>query len=134
MASVEEVNAKLAADAEKRGDALAATVRWCLAAQAAPSDVGRVGALGAARRNAELALHQAVHAARSRKRLLRPSWRALASAAGVPFQTFHRRYRGRPARTRPGSVAVDTGDVARLMESDWQPQPGRPPGGGRPIR
>jgi hypothetical protein len=113
MASVYEVNAKLAVAAERRSDALAATVRWCLAAEAAHSDTERVGALGAARRNAELALHQAAWAARSRDRDLRPSWRALAAAAGVPFQTFHRRYRHTPVRISPGRGTVNGKDVER---------------------
>lgn len=118
MASVHEVNAKLATEAERRGDALAATVRWCLAAEASRNDMQRVRALGAAWRNAELALHQAVHEARSRDRALRPTWRALAAAAAVPFQTFHRRYRGEPVRTPPGTVTVRRSDLTGLMGSD----------------
>ena len=117
MASRHEVEAALAVQAENRGDALAATVRWCLAAAAAHGDMARVRALGAARRNVELAMHQAVHEARNREHGPKPGWRALASAAGVPFQTFHRRYRPAPVRTAP-SVTIDTTDVAGLMASD----------------
>jgi hypothetical protein len=54
-----------------------------------------VGALVAARRNAELALNQAAYEA-ARK----ATWRDLA-AAGIPVQTFHRRYSGRPDRLPP---------------------------------
>lgn len=132
MAAGYEVQARLAAEAGRRGDALAATIRWCLAADAAGTDMERVRALGAALRGADLALHQAVYAARDpdwrrRDRLTLPgeqyeppSWRALASAAGVPVSTLNRRYRRRPARTAPEPVALEEGDLERLMDpADW---------------
>jgi hypothetical protein len=102
VAATYEVNSRLAAEAERHGDGLAATVRWCLAAEAAPDALRRVAALAAARRNAELAFHQGVWAAATAGRTAREArgvpWRALAEAAGLPFQTLYRRYRARPAK------------------------------------
>lgn len=110
MAPAYEVNARVAADAEAQGAALLAMVRWGIAAGAAPDDEARVAALAAARRDAELALHQAVHLATARRR---PTpWRALAAAAGMPLQTFHRRYRGRPAVIPPARrVPIDGAEL-----------------------
>lgn len=116
MASRHEVEVALAVQAEGRGDALAATVRWCLAAEAARGDTERLRALGAARRSVELAMHQAVYDARNREHGRRPGWRALASAAGVPLQTFHHRYRAAPSRSAPARVEVSTSDVAGLLD------------------
>jgi hypothetical protein len=100
-----EVNRRLAVEAERRGDGLAANVRWSLAAEAAPDSLSRVAALAAARRNAELALHQAVYAASrpptGHRSAVAVRWRSLAEAAGMPVQTLHRRYAGRPAKLGP---------------------------------
>jgi hypothetical protein len=73
-------------------------VRWCLAVQGTHDSLEEVEALAAARRNAELAVHQAVYkAARSGRTLTHGStWRAMAEAAGMPFQTLYRRYRHPP--------------------------------------
>lgn len=103
MPQAHRVNVELAQEAEARGDALAATVRWCLAAEAAGGGLERVEAMAAARRSAELALHQAVYeAARAGRTTTRgASWRALAEAAGMPFQTLYRRYRHAPERPAP---------------------------------
>jgi hypothetical protein len=111
MAPAYEVNRTLALEAERRGDALGATVRWCLAAHAAGSRLERVGALAGALRSADLALHQGVFAAlweeredeeaeewwyMPRHNRDRPSWRELAEATGIPSSTLNRRYRGKP--------------------------------------
>ena len=105
MAATYEVNRRLAVEAERRGDALAANVRWCLAAEAAPDSLSQVAALASARRNAELALHQAVYAASrppaGRRSAVAVRWRSLAEAAGMPVQTLHRRYAGRPSKLAP---------------------------------
>lgn len=121
MAPGYEVEARLAAAAEKRGDALAAVVRWGLAAHAADTDMKRVAAIGAVIRDAELALHQAVHTARTRDPQYPPSWRALASAAGVPVATLNRRYRRKPPRPEPKPLTLKRKEVERLMEPGWEP-------------
>jgi hypothetical protein len=105
VAATYEVNRRLAVEAERRGDGLAANVRWSLAAEAAPDSLSRVAALAAARRNAELALHQAVYAASrpptGHRSAVAVRWRSLAEAAGMPVQTLHRRYAGRPSKLAP---------------------------------
>jgi|SRR5688572_1849535 len=122
MASAYAVEARLAVEAERRGDALAAVVRWGLAAHAAETDRERVAALGAALRSAELALHQAIHTARGRKWPDQLSWRALARAAGMPVATLNRRYRRKPARTAPEPVVIeDEEEAERLVSNDWEP-------------
>lgn len=122
MASSYEVEARLAVEAEKRGDALAAVVRWGLAAHAAGTDIERVAAAGAVIRNAELALHQAVYKARTRDRRYPVSWRALASASRVPAATLNRRYRRKPTRKAPEPVAFEKREeVEGLMSADWEP-------------
>jgi hypothetical protein len=49
------------------------------------------------RRDAELALHQAIYEANQDG----CSWRLLAKFTDMSWQTLHRRYRGRPTRMRP---------------------------------
>lgn len=79
-------------------------VRWGPAAQTAGDLLERLGALAAARRQAELAFHQAVWAAVS----ARPkphTWRETAPLTGMPSQTLYRRYRHRPERL-PGCATA----------------------------
>lgn len=113
-----EVNQQLAVEAERRGDALAANVRWCLAAEAAPDSLAQVAALAAARRNAELALHQAVYAASrppaGRRSAVTVRWRTLAEVAGMPVQTLHRRYAARPSKLAPERPPASTEELLAL--------------------
>lgn len=87
--------------AEEAGVAVNAMVRWGLAAQVSGDALERLEALAAARRQAEMAFHQAVWAAIS-KRPKPYTWRAIAPLTGMPWQTLYRRYRHRPARLPRG--------------------------------
>ena len=92
--------------AEEAGEATNAMVRWGLAAQAAGDVLERLQALAAARRQAELAFHQAVWAAVWAPSKRHP-WREIAPLVGIPWQTLYRRYRQPPARLPRASVGVD---------------------------
>ncbi len=92
--------------AEQAGEATNAMVRWGLAAQATSDVPERLQALAAARRQAELALHQAVWSA-VWARPHRHPWREIAPLVGIPWQTLYRRYRQPPERLPRASVSVD---------------------------
>jgi hypothetical protein len=92
--------------AEEAGEATNAMVRWGLAAQAASDVLERLQALAAARRQAELAFHQAVWSA-VWARPHRHPWREIAPLVGIPWQTLYRRYRQPPERLPRASVSVD---------------------------
>ena len=83
--------------AEEAGMAVNAMVRWGLAAQTSGDVLERLEALAAARRQAELAFHQAVWAAVTAGPKPHP-WRAIAPVTGIPWQTLYRRYRHRSER------------------------------------
>ena len=92
--------------AEEAGQAVNAMVRWGLAAQSSRDVLERLEALAAARRQAELAFHQAVWAAISAGP--KPhTWRAIAPLTGMPWQTLYRRYREPPDRF-PRDAAIST--------------------------
>lgn len=100
--------------AEEAGEAVNAMVRWGLAAQATRDRLQRLEALAAARRQAELAFHQAVWAATS----ARPkphTWRQIAPLTGMPWQTLYRRYRHRPDRLPTVRESIDEQTSTRLM-------------------
>lgn len=87
--------------AEEAGVAVNAMVRWGLAAQASGDVLERLEALAAARRQAELAFHQAIWAAVTAGP--KPhTWRRIAPLTGIPWQTLYRRYRERPERLPRG--------------------------------
>lgn len=69
-----EVDHRLAEAAARRGDAITAMVRAGLAATATDDRVKRIEVLALARRQAEVALHQAVYAANGG----RPAYRGAA--------------------------------------------------------
>ncbi len=56
-----------------------------------------IESLGAMRRDAELALHQAIYEGNQNG----CSWRLLAKFTDIPRQTLHRRHWGRPTTMRP---------------------------------
>ncbi len=93
--------------AEQAGEATNAMVRWGLAAQAASDVPERLQALAAARRQAELALHQAVWSA-VWARPHRHPWREIAPLVGIPWQTLYRRYRQPPERLPRANRASDS--------------------------
>ncbi|MGH9090068.1 MAG: hypothetical protein ACRDZR_01605 [Acidimicrobiales bacterium] len=107
-----EVDRALASQLAQRGDAASAMVRAGLAAIAADDAVERIEALSFARRQADLALHQAVYAANGGSQGL--SWRALAGSAGMPWETLYRRYHRRPEKVPPPRPP-DTDEIARLL-------------------
>lgn len=92
--------------AEEAGEAVNAMVRWGLAAQSTNDKLQRLEALVAARRQAELAFHQAVWGA-VWARPERHPWREIAPLTGMPWQTLYRRYRDRPERLPRVSFSVD---------------------------
>lgn len=83
--------------AQEAGEAMNAMVRWGLAAQATGDPLERLEALAAARRQAELAFHQAIWAAVWSRQKRHP-WREIAPLTGMPWQTLYRRYREPPER------------------------------------
>jgi len=93
--------------AEQAGEATNAMVRWGLAAQAGEDALQRLQALAAARRQAELAFHQAVWSA-VWARPERHPWREIAPLVGIPWQTLYRRYRQPPERLPSASLGVDS--------------------------
>ena len=92
-----DAEARIAARAEARGDALTAMVRWGLAAYEASDSERRITALAKARTAAELAFHQELYLANASKST-RFTWRQLTSLTG----TLYRRYHTRPAKLPPG--------------------------------
>jgi hypothetical protein len=107
-----EVDRRLAEIAARRGDAVSAMVRAGLAAAATSDRVERIEVLALARRQAEVALHQAVYAANGGRPRL--PWRQLAGPTGVPWETLYRRYHKRPKKMPP--PAAPSGDeIARLL-------------------
>lgn len=103
------------ADRQARaGYAAASCVRWTLASQTAPDPLARVAALANAREQAEVALHQAIWDALGQ----RETWRSVAPAAGMPWQTLYRRYRQPPASCRPRRPELTFEVVADLMGAD----------------
>jgi hypothetical protein len=92
--------------AEEAGEAVNAMVRWGLAAQATNDDLELLEAVTSARRQAELAFHQAVWGA-VWARPKRHPWREIASLTGMPWQTLYRRYHHRPGRLPRVSVSID---------------------------
>jgi hypothetical protein len=92
-----DAEARVAARAEARGDALIAMVRWGLAAYEASDSERRITALAKARTAAELAFHQELYLANASKST-RFTWRQLTSLTG----TLYRRYHTRPAKLPPG--------------------------------
>lgn len=106
MKKVFEMERQTALLAEDAGEAINAMVRWGLAAQATDDKLERLEVLVAARRQAELAFHQAVWAA-VWARPKRHSWREIAPLTGIPWQTLYRRYRHRPERLPRVSLSVD---------------------------
>ena len=107
-----QVDRKLADTAARRGDALTAMVRAGLAAAATDDRLKRIEALALARRQAEVALHQALYAANGGRP--RISWRQLARPTGLPWETLYRRYHKRPKKMPP--PAPPSGDeVAKLL-------------------
>ncbi len=92
--------------AEDAGEAVIAMVRWGHAADAATDLRERLEAVAAARRCAELALHQAVWGA-VWARPVRHPWREIAPFTGIPWQTLYRRYHHRPERLPRLSTSVD---------------------------
>jgi hypothetical protein len=77
-----QVDRKLAGAAARRGDALTAMVRAGLAAAATEDRLERIEALALARRQAEVALHQAVYAANGGRPRLPWRRRALMTSLG----------------------------------------------------
>lgn len=104
--------------AEEAGEAVNAMVRWGLAAQATNDELELLEAVGAARRQAELALHQAVWGA-VWARSKRHPWREIAPMTRMPWQTLYRRYRHRPERLPRASVYVDEhGSVGNVPRAE----------------
>lgn len=104
--SAYDVERETALLAEQAGEAVNATVRWGLAAQATNDELELLEAVTAARRQAELAFHQAVWGA-VWARPKRHPWREIAPLTGMPWQTLYRRYRHRPERLPRVSMSVD---------------------------
>jgi hypothetical protein len=102
--------------AENAGAAANAMVRWGLAAQATDDELERLEALVAARRQAELAFHQAVWAAVSNGPKPR-TWREIAPLTGMPWQTLYRRYRHRPERLPRQVESLDEQTIAKLIDN-----------------
>ena len=96
-----DAEARIAARAEARGDALTAMVRWGLAAYEASDSERRITALAKARAAAELAFHQELYLANASKST-RFTWRQLTSLTGICWETLYRRYHTRPAKLPPG--------------------------------
>jgi hypothetical protein len=96
-----DAEARVAARAEARGDALTAMVRWGLAAYEASDSERRITALAKARAAAELAFHQELYLANASKSM-RFTWRQLTSLTGICWETLYRRYHTRPAKLPPG--------------------------------
>ncbi len=94
----------MAARAERCGDALAAMVRWGLAAYAANDYERRIAALVKARAAAELAFHQELYLANAAQ-ARRFTWRELTSLTGIPWETLYRRYHHRPVKLPPGRAS-----------------------------
>ena len=82
---------------EREGRAIEAALARGQAARFAPHRAALIESLCAMRRDAELALHQAIYEANQDG----CSWRLLAKFTDMSWQTLHRRYRGRPTRMRP---------------------------------
>jgi hypothetical protein len=101
-----EMERQTALLAEEAGEAVNAMVRWGVAAQATNDELEQLESIVAARRQAELALHQAVWGA-VWARPKRHPWREIAPLTGMPWQTLYRRYHSRPERLPRGSVSVD---------------------------
>jgi hypothetical protein len=101
-----EMERQTALLAEDAGEAINAMVRWGLAAQATDDKLERLEVLVAARRQAELAFHQAVWAAVWAHPKRHP-WREIAPMTGMPWQTLYRRYHHRPGCLPRVSVSVD---------------------------
>jgi hypothetical protein len=103
--------------AEEAGEAVNAMVRWGLAAQATGKPLERLEALASARRQAELAFHQAIWAAVWARPKGHP-WREIAPLTGMPWQTLYRRYR-RPPERFPGTAGgIDHDTLARIFDGD----------------
>ncbi|MHB8289223.1 MAG: hypothetical protein ACYDEY_08310 [Acidimicrobiales bacterium] len=92
--------------AEQAGEATNAMVRWGLAAQAASDALERLQALVAARRQAELAIHQAVWSPLWARPGRHP-WREIAPMVDIPWQRLYPRYRESPELLPRSSVSVD---------------------------
>ena len=104
--------------AEDAGEAAIAMVRWGRAAETATDVRERIEAIAAARRCAELALHQVVWGA-VWARPVRHPWREIALFTGIPWQTLYRRYRQPPERLPRSRVAVDEhGSVGQTTRYD----------------
>jgi hypothetical protein len=87
----------LAEEFEAEGRAIEAALVRGQAARLAPHRAALIESLCAMRRDAELALHQAIFEANQDG----CSWRLLAKFTDMSWQTLHRRYRAHPARMRP---------------------------------
>jgi hypothetical protein len=87
----------LAEELEDEGRAVEAALVRGQAARLAPHRAALIESLCAMRRDAELALHQAIYEANQDG----CSWRLVAKFTDMSWQTLHRRYRGRPTRMRP---------------------------------
>ena len=87
----------LAEEFEAEGRSVEGALVRGQAARLAPHRAALIESLCAMRRDAELALHQAIYEANQDG----CSWRLLAKYTDMSWQTLHRRYRGRPIRMRP---------------------------------
>lgn len=112
MVASYQVDRKLAETAARRGDALTAMVRAGLAAAATDDRLERIEALALARRQAEVALHQALYAANGGRPRL--PWRQLAGPTGLPWETLYRRYHTRPKKMPPPSLP-SSDEIAGLL-------------------
>lgn len=96
------------------GHAAACTARWLLASQATPDVLRRVNALAHAREQAEIAFHQAIWQALDQ----RHTWREIAPATGMPWQTLYRRYRQFPATMPRREINLGASDTTALMHTE----------------
>ncbi len=103
--------------AQEAGEAVNAMVRWGLAAQATGDPLERLEALAAARRQAELAFHQAIWAAVWARQNRHP-WREIAPLTGIPWQTLYRRYRNPPERFPGTAGSIDDETLSRIFDAD----------------